>query len=105
MPFALEAIRKLGEAGRTVYGGDPFPQAPGSHSRYVREQFLVRSARHDTAAFVYSIAGLCTELGIDVLAPAFEEVLYLAAHAAWLPGAVRCFFPGFTVLRELHDKI
>jgi hypothetical protein len=34
MPFALDAIRKLGERGHEVYASDSYAASPGSHSHY-----------------------------------------------------------------------
>ena len=34
MPFALDAIRKLGERGHEVFACDSYAASPGSHSKY-----------------------------------------------------------------------
>ena len=41
MPFALDAIRKLGERGHEVFACDSYEASPGSHSNYLR-----RALRH-----------------------------------------------------------
>jgi len=104
MPFSVDLIRKLGEAGLTVFTADTFEQAPGGHSRFVEAHVVVPSPRRDTAAFVAAVARVLREREIDLLVPTFEEVFYLARQRAHLPAAVRCFFPSFDTLAELHHK-
>ena len=89
MPFSVDLIRKLGEAGLTVFTADTFEQAPGGHSRFVEAHVVVPSPRRDTAAFVAAVARVLREREIDLLVPTFEEVFYLARQRAHLPAAVR----------------
>jgi hypothetical protein len=41
MPFALDAIRKLGGRGHQVFACDSYDASPGSHSRYLALDFAV----------------------------------------------------------------
>ena len=43
MPFALDAIRKLGERGHEVYASDSYEASPGNHSRYLAGHFVTAS--------------------------------------------------------------
>lgn len=104
MPFAVDEIRKLGEAGNEVTAVDTFAQAPGSHSRYVARHLEVPRPAQDTEAFVAAISSIIDEWGIDHLVPMFEEVFYLAAHRDRLPSSCELFFPGFDTLARVHDK-
>lgn len=102
MPFALEAIRKLGETGHRVFATDTFSTAPGSHSKYVTEWFVNASPRFETRRFIDDIAGIVKAHAIDLVVPAFEEAMYLAVHRDRIPAPV--FTAPFDVLRRLHDK-
>ena len=51
MPFSIEAIRRFGAAGHRVFATDTFRSAPGSHSKYVAQAFLVPSPRFQTEAY------------------------------------------------------
>jgi glutathione synthase/RimK-type ligase-like ATP-grasp enzyme len=102
MPFALDEIRKLGRRGHPLWAADTFGAAPGSHSRYARESFVVPSPRYETAEFIAEVERIVHEHAIDLLVPAFEEVFYLARHRARL--GCDLFAPDFETLAELHDK-
>lgn len=104
MPFALDEIRKLGDAGHEVFAADTFRTAPGSHARAVREHHQIPSPRSETDAFVEAICSICERHGIDRLLPQFEEVFYLAKHRDRLPRDVTCFFAPFETLARFHDK-
>jgi len=104
MPFALDEIRKLGRAGHELYAMDTFPTAPGNHSRYVRESFVVPSPRYETAAFVGAVEDVVRSRGIDLVIPSFEDGFYLARHRARLDPFAEIFAPDFDVLARLHDK-
>jgi glutathione synthase/RimK-type ligase-like ATP-grasp enzyme len=104
MPFALEAIRKLGEAGHMVFAADTFRTAPGSHSRYVEQAYLVPPPRFEPAAFVRRVHEIVAEADIDLIVPAFEEVFYLTRLHPDLESPARVFTSPFETLRQLHDK-
>src|SRR5690606_7924779 len=104
MPFAVDEIRKLGEAGHAVYAADTFHNAPGSHSAGVTERVLVPKPKQETLEFVGAVADLCLSKGIDLLVPMFEEVFYLSKHREQLESLTQPFFPEFDVMHRLHDK-
>jgi predicted ATP-grasp superfamily ATP-dependent carboligase len=104
MPFALAIIRKLAESGHEVYASDSYELAPGSHSRYVAERFVIASPRDETEAFVADVERIATERRIDVVVPAFEEVFYLSTQHERLARAASLFFSPFATLLPLHDK-
>lgn len=104
MPFAVDLIRKLGEAGITIYAADTFETAAGSHSRYIKEAFVVPSPRNETRAFVDAVARRASEHHLDFILPAFEEGLYLAEHRRELPARARLLTPHIRELRRLHNK-
>lgn len=105
LPFALEAIRKLGRSGHRVYAADTFRSAPGSHSRHVTEAFVVASPRYDTRRFVEDVEEIVRDHHVDLLLPAFEEVFYLAKHGSRLARHTHVFAPSFETLHRLHDKL
>lgn len=105
MPFAVDEIRKLGEAGHEVTAADTFSAAPGSHSRFAARHVEVPPPAQETEAFVDAVAAIIDEHDIDVLLPMFEEVFYLAAHRDRLEGRCELFFPPFDVLARVHDKV
>lgn len=105
LPFALEAIRKLGRSGHTVYASDTFRSAPGSHSKHVAEAFITAAPARDPAGFVDDLEAILRSVAIDLVLPAFEEVFYIARHRARIEAHARVFAPSFDTLDRLHDKL
>ncbi|MCC5951823.1 MAG: ATP-grasp domain-containing protein [Acidimicrobiia bacterium] len=105
MPFAVDEIRKLGEAGNEVTAVDTFAAAPGSHSRGATRHVEVPPPAQETAAFVDAVADAVERYQIEWVLPAFEEVFYLAAHRDRFPDGTELFFPDFETLRRVHDKV
>lgn len=105
MPFAVDEIHKLGEAGNIVTASDTFAAAPGSHSRMATRHVETPSPTQDTAGFIDAVVGIVEEFDIDWVLPAFEEVFYLAAHRDRLEGRAELFFPDFDTLAKVHDKV
>jgi hypothetical protein len=105
LPFALEAIRKLGRSGHTVYASDTFRSAPGSHSRHVAGAFVTAAPARDPAAFLDDLEAIVSSVAIDLVLPAFEEVFYIARHRARIEAHARVFAPSFDTLDRLHDKL
>jgi hypothetical protein len=105
MPFAVDEIRKLGEAGHDVTAVDTFKASPGSHSRGAARHIEVPAPTQETEAFIDAVAGIIAEQQIDWLLPMFEEVFYLAAHRDRLEGTCDLFFPPFDTLAQVHDKV
>ena len=93
MPFAVDEIRKLGEAGHDVTAVDTFKASPGSHSRYAARHFEVPPPAQETEAFVDAIAGIIDEQQIEWLLPMFEEVFYLAVPPRPARGPLRAVLP------------
>ena len=104
MPFALDAIRKLGERGHEVYATDSYAASPGSHSRYLAEHFVTASPSGDPKTFAADIERIAGENEIDVVLPMFEEVFYLAAQHERLSKVTRLYAPPFRTLAQVHDK-
>lgn len=105
MPFAVDEIHKLGEAGNVVTASDTFAAAPGSHSRMAARHAETPSPTQDTAGFIDAVVGLIEAFDIQWVLPAFEEVFYLAAHRDRLEGRAELFFPDFDTLATVHDKV
>jgi glutathione synthase/RimK-type ligase-like ATP-grasp enzyme len=104
MPFALDAIRKLGERGHEVYATDSYDASPGSHSRYLTGHFVTASPSGDPETFAADIERIADENDIDVVLPMFEEVFYLAAQHERLSKVTRLYAPPFRTLAQVHDK-
>ena len=104
MPFALDAIRKLGERGHEVYATDSYAASPGSHSRYLAGHFVTASPSADPEGFAADVERAAGENGIDVVLPMFEEVFYLAAQHERLSKVTRLYAPPFRTLAQVHDK-
>ena len=104
MPFALAMIRKLADAGHTVFAADDSRRSPGSHSKYVERHFVTASPRGDTLGFVADVERICSENDVDVVVPAFEEAFYLATQAERLAQVTKLFAPEFATIARLHDK-
>lgn len=104
MPFALDAIRKLGERGHEVFACDSYAAAPGSHSRYLAGHFTTASASDDPEAFVADVARFAAEREVELLVPMFEEVFYLAGLRERIPAATGLYAPPFRALAQVHDK-
>ena len=104
MPFALNMVRQLADAGHAVFAADDYRQAPGSHSKYASGFFVYPSATHETEAFVDEIERLVGEHEIDVVVPAFEEVFFLSSQRDRLARSTTIFGAEFQALARLHDK-
>lgn len=105
MPFAVDEIRKLGEAGREVFAADTFAQAPGSHSKHVVAGLVAPSPSKEPAAYVAALERFVQEYGIEQLVPCFEEVFYITRRCDRLCRMVEVFAPSFETLAMLHDKV
>ncbi len=104
MPFALDAIRKLGERGHDVYACDSYASAPGSHSRFLRGHFTTASATDDPEGFAADVERIAAENEIELVLPMFEEVFYLAAQHERISRTTRLYAPPFQTLARVHDK-
>lgn len=104
MFFAIDEIRKLGDAGHTVFAADTFRTAPGLHSRDVTERLLVPPPATEPLAFVGAVRDLVREHQIDLVLPQFEEGFYLARHLDEVAADTEVFLAPFDVLARLHDK-
>lgn len=104
MPFALDAIRKLGERGHAVFACDSYAASPGSHSRYLNGHFVTASASADPEGFASDVERLARENEIELVVPMFEEVFYLAAQHERLSAVTRLYAPPFRTLAQVHDK-
>lgn len=105
LPFALEAIRKLGRSGHTVYASDTFRSAPGSHSKHVTEAFVTAAPARNPFGFIRDLEAIVSRVAIDLVLPAFEEVFFIARHRARIEAHARVFAPSFATLDRLHDKL
>lgn len=104
MPFALDAIRKLGERGHEVYASDSYEASPGNHSRYLAGHFVTGSPSADPAGFAADVERIATENEIELVLPMFEEVFYLAAQHERLSAVTKLYAPPFRTLAQVHDK-
>ncbi len=106
MPFAVDEIHKLGEAGHEVTATDTFAAAPGSHSRGAARHLVTHAPTQESEAFVADVVAAIERYDIGVVLPMFEEVFYLAAHRDRLEGTgAELFFPEFATLARVHDKV
>jgi hypothetical protein len=71
MPFALDAIRKLGETGNEVFACDSYAASPGSHSKYLSAHFTTASPCDDPAQFASDVERIADVNEIDVVLPKF----------------------------------
>jgi hypothetical protein len=104
MPFALDAIRKLGERGHEVHACDSYKAAPGSHSKYAAGYFTTPSATDDPEGFAAAVETYAGENGIELVVPMFEEIFYLAAQHERISKLTRLYAPPFRTLARVHDK-
>jgi hypothetical protein len=104
MPFALDAIRKLGERAHEVFACDSYAASPGSHSRYVTGHFTTASPSGDPERFAADVERLAKENGIELVLPMFEEAFYLAAQHERISAVTRLYAPPFRTLAQVHDK-
>jgi predicted ATP-grasp superfamily ATP-dependent carboligase len=100
MPFALALIRRLADAGHTVYASDTYDAAPGSHSRLLAGHFVTAAPRTDPQAFAADVERIAGEQSIDLVVPSWEDAFYLAALAHDAP----VYTASFAKLARLHDK-
>ena len=104
MPYAVGMVRKLAEAGHTVYASDAYELAPGSHSKYLAGHFVTGSPRDATEQFVDDVERIASENEIELIVPSFEEVFYLATQRDRLEKVTRLYAPPFEALARVHDK-
>jgi predicted ATP-grasp superfamily ATP-dependent carboligase len=104
MPFALDAVRKLGERGHEIVACDSYASSPGSHSKFLKGHFTTASATDEPAAFVDDVERIVEENGIELVLPMFEEVFYLAAQHERLSAVTTLYAPPFRTLAQVHDK-
>jgi hypothetical protein len=104
MPFALDAIRKLGERGHEVYASDSYEASPGNHSHYLAGHFVTASPSDDPAGFAADVERIAAENEIEVVLPIFEDVFYLAAQHERLSAVTKLYAPPFRTLAQVHDK-
>jgi hypothetical protein len=104
MPFALDAIRKLGECGHEVYASDSYANSPGSHSRFLAGHFTTASPSGDPAGFAADVERIASENEIELILPMFEEVFYLAAQHERISKVTKLYAPPFQTLAQVHDK-
>lgn len=104
MPFALDAIRKLGERGHEVFACDSYEAAPGSHSRYLAGHLTTVPATEDPEGFVSGVTDFAAANEIELVLPMFEEIFYLAAQHERLSAVTRLYAPPFRTLARVHDK-
>ncbi len=104
MPYALDAVRKLGERGHEVHACDSYKAAPGSHSKYLAGHFTTASATDDPGQFVSDVEEYAGEHGIELIVPMFEEIFYMAAQHERLSKVTKLYAPPFRTLAQVHDK-
>jgi len=104
MPFALDAIRKLGSRDHEVFACDSYAAAPGSHSKYLAGHFTTASASGDPEAFVGDVVRFAADNEVELIVPIFEEVFYLAAQHERVSEGARLYAPPFRTLAQVHDK-
>ncbi|MCF8604257.1 ATP-grasp domain-containing protein [Gordonia sp. HY442] len=108
MPFAVDEIRKFGEAGRHVVATDTFRASPGSHSRGAHGHAITPAPTQEPAAFIDAVIELIGKYDVNWVVPMFEEVFYLAAAREKILAAhpgVELFFPDLETLHRVHDKV
>ncbi|MCV0426773.1 MAG: ATP-grasp domain-containing protein [Roseibium sp.] len=99
---ATGVVHALHKAGATVEVADSFDVAPALHSRFIDKAHIVPAASQDPIGYTREIARISDERSIDLILPTFEDSIYLARYADYLP--VPRFAAEFDVLAELHDK-
>jgi predicted ATP-grasp superfamily ATP-dependent carboligase len=104
MPFALDAIRKLGERGHQVFASDSYEASPGGHSRYLTGHSTTASPSGDPEQFAADVEQIARENEIELVLPMFEEVFYLAAQHERISAVTRLYAPPFRTLAQVHDK-
>lgn len=103
-PHALDAIRKLGEHGHEVFAADTYDEAPGSHSRFVRERWVTPSPAFEPDAYAAAIEEIVKSRRIDLVLPCFEEAFVLARHADRIAPHAHLYCAPLGAIAQLHDK-
>lgn len=104
LPFGLDMVRKFGEGGHEVYTAETFTTAPGSHSKFVKEDLLVPSPTYETLAFIDRLKEIIRSRSIELLVPCFEEAFYIAAHLGEISELTGVFLSPIDTLKRLHNK-
>lgn len=104
MPYAIDELAKLGEAGHRAFAADTFAYALGPHAAHVVEGLVTPSPRERPVAYVEAIERFVEEHAIDQVVPCFEEVFYLARRGDRLRRLTELFAPDFATLAMLHDR-
>src|SRR5215210_4812309 len=93
MPFALDAIRKLGSLEHEVFATDSYGSSPGSHSKYLAGHFVTAGPSDDPEQFAADVARIAEENSIELILPMFEEVFYLAAQHERISAVTKLYAP------------
>jgi hypothetical protein len=104
MPFAVDAIRKLGQRDHALFAADSFRLAPGNHSALVHRALKLPPPRFAPDRFIDAVAAAVAEHGIELLLPTFEESFVLAKQRARFEPGCRLFAADFELLARLHHK-
>ena len=105
MPFALDAIRKLGERGHEVYACDSYEAAPGSHSKYLAGHFTTASATDDPEQFVADVErDRRRERDRAGRSRCSRRSSTSPPSTSAISKVTRLYAPPFRTLAQVHDK-
>jgi len=101
---AMDLARQLNAQGHEVYAADTSSWQLIKFSNAIVKYFTVSSPRTNAQAFVDDILQIVDNEKIDLLIPAWEEVMYLAPHAKKFSEKCTFFSSDFKTLQNLHNK-
>ena len=105
MPFALAIIRRLATRATRCTPRTPTPRRPGTTRATSPATPSPPRPSAETERFIEQVAAYCSEHGVDVIVPTWEEAFYLACRrASGGVGRRALYTPPFEALARLHDK-
>ncbi|MCX6132107.1 MAG: ATP-grasp domain-containing protein [Proteobacteria bacterium] len=104
IPSALELARALARAGCYVVVADSYPTYLCQGSRAVAKTYVVPPPRLLQASYQLAILDIVFKEKIDLIIPASEEVLYLAAFKDELTKHCEVYFADSALLLTCHNK-
>jgi len=103
-PAALDVARLLHCAGHEVYTADTSFFHICRFSNAVKNSFVVPAPSDKPEKFIQSVIEIIKKVGIDILIPIWEEVLYISKEIDRFPKSCQVFCSSFEMVDQLHNK-
>lgn len=103
-PITLDLARQLNAAGHEIYITETSRFHLCSFSNAVKKNFIIPSPRFEPKNFLDALTKIVKDEKIDMLIPAWEEVLNISMNLDLFPPECDVFCSPFKLLHTLHNK-